>query len=244
MALSRSILYGLALALGLAAAPAIAADGSPVVVELFTSQGCNSCPPADRLMGELARRDDVIGLSFHVDYWDYIGWHDTFALPESAERQRRYVDRIGGRYVYTPQMIIDGREQVVGSKRSAVDGAIEKTAATPGVALTVQPLGEGRWTVSAPPATLPAPAEVWAMHFDEHHDVAIERGENRGKTLSYFNVVRKVERLARWDGRAPLSLPLDLTRAFAEGRSGCVVILQAAGFGPVLGATRIVGTGG
>lgn len=227
----------------LAAAPdARAADKPLIVVELFTSQGCNSCPPADELLGELVKRDDVLGFSFHVDYWDYIGWHDTFAMPESGQRQRSYVSRVGGRYVYTPQLVIGGKEQVVGHDKRAVEAAIEATASRPMVNVsTHKGPGKSQWVVELAPADLETPATIWLVAFDNRHDVEIQRGENRGKTLAYHNVVRKMERVSTWDGTSALSLPVDMQAVWAEGRDGCAVIVQADGFGPILGAVRIGG---
>ncbi|MDF1719311.1 MAG: DUF1223 domain-containing protein [Minwuia sp.] len=219
-----------------------AADKPIVVVELFTSQGCNSCPPADELLGELIKRDDVLGFSFHVDYWDYIGWHDTFAMPESGLRQRSYVNRVGGRYVYTPQLVIGGKEQVVGHDRRAVDDAIKATAARPMVNVSARKGdAKGQWVVELDPANLSGPATVWLVTYDNRHDVDIQRGENQGKKLAYHNVVRQMDRIATWDGTSALSLPVDMAAVWADGRDGCAVIVQEAGFGPILGAVRVAG---
>ena len=220
-------------------ASAQAGDRSLTVVELFTSQGCNSCPPADRLMGELVRRDDVLGLSFHVDYWDYIGWRDTFALPESSTRQRNYVGRAGGRYAYTPQIVVAGQDHVVGSRSSAVESAIAADRAKMMVDIGLEPMGDGRFHVNLKPTRLKETAWIWVVMFDSRHDVEIRRGENAGKTLSYFNVVRHIERIAVWDGQAPLTVPVDVTNAWDNGRDGCAIIVQAGGFGPILGAARL-----
>jgi len=213
------------------------------VVELFTSQGCNSCPPADKLMGELVKRENILGLSFHVDYWDYIGWHDTFALQESSVRQRNYVGRAGGRYAYTPQIVVGGKEQVVGSRRSAVENAISHDAARANVDVAVSPLGEGRFEVNLEPQEIAETAWIWLVTFDNHHEVDIRRGENAGRKLSYYNVVRKIERIAVWDGTQGLMVPVDMAEAWADGRDGCAIVVQAAGFGPILGAARLSNPG-
>ena len=128
----KKTLGALLIAAALAAVPLSArADGPKVVLELFTSQGCSSCPSADNYLGELAaERDDVVALSFHVDYWDYIGWEDRFATKESTQRQRDYARALGIAYVYTPQLVIDGKSHVVGSKRHAVKSAIAVSKAT------------------------------------------------------------------------------------------------------------------
>ena len=136
---------------------------SPVVVELFTSQGCSSCPPADEILGDLAMRPDVLALSLNVDYWDYLGWKDTFALPGNAVRQRQYVAGWGGRTVYTPQMVIGGAVDVVGNKRRAVESALQKLAATPAAAeIRLSRTADGAVTaqISATGATA-KPAVVW-----------------------------------------------------------------------------------
>ena len=229
-----------ALSVAFTGGAALAGDPDLTVVELFTSQGCNSCPPAGRLMGELVQRDDVLGLSFHVDYWDYLGWKDTFSLPEASVRQRSYVGRAGGRYAYTPQIVVGGEHQVVGNKREAVETAIRDAEdETPTIRMEAEATGDGMWKLHLKPARLGEIAWVWMVTFDDRHDVAIERGENRGKTLPYFNVVRKIERIATWDGQTAMDVPVDLRAAWADGRDGCAVIVQAGGFGPVLAAARI-----
>lgn len=232
-------LFGIALLAACGDPGAMADDAPPVVVELFTSQGCNSCPPADQVMGDLAARDGVIALSWHVDYWDYIGWRDTFALPEAAERQRNYVDRAGGRYVYTPQMIVGGTRSVRAISGSAVSEAVDAAPTAP-VRIATASLGGGRFAVQAAAADLPGKTSVWLVTFDNRHDVAVQRGENAGRTLSYFNVVRQVSRLATWTGEQPLDLVVDMKQAWQDGHDGCAVIVQTEGFGPVLGAARIV----
>jgi hypothetical protein len=190
------------------------------VVELFTSQGCNSCPPADRLLGELARRDDVLPLSFHVTYWDRLGWPDTFGLGGSTERQERYAAWLGLDRLYTPQMVIGGRIDVVGGSRARVLNAIEllRSGAAPGPTLTVS--GD-RLSLNAGEQD---DAAIWLIAFDDHHDVAIERGENRGRTLRYHHVVRELTKLAQWHGQ-PLELALPLPRLSAAARDGAAILV-------------------
>lgn len=235
--LSRgSAAAAIALALqGLGLPTASADDTRPVVVELFTSQGCSSCPPADDLLTELAAQPDVLALSFHVDYWDYIGWKDPFAAAQYTERQRDYVAALGLRYVYTPQMVIDGRHNVVGSKRREVAQAVEKAAATPpAVEVTLDATDGGRAVLSAgaPPDEA---ATVWLVTFDDGHDTAVALGENRGRALHNSNVVRELKELGAWSG-ATETFPLDFAKAKAEGRGGCAVIVQQGRGGPILGA--------
>src|SRR5512138_157372 len=220
---------------GAGAPTAMAGDSRPVVVELFTSQGCSSCPPADELLAELAADPGVLALSFHVDYWDYIGWKDPFAAPQYTERQRDYAAALGLRYVYTPQMVIDGRHNVVGSKRREVEQAVEKaSAATPAVDVTLEATDGGRAVLSAgtPPSE---EATVWLVIFDDGHDTPVERGENRGRALHNSNVVRELKALGAWSGAAK-SFPLDFAKAKAEGRGGCAVIVQQGRGGPIVGA--------
>jgi hypothetical protein len=211
-----------------------AAEPAPVVVELFTSQGCNSCPPADRLLGELADRDDVLPLSFHVTYWDRLGWPDTFGLEDSTRRQQFYAEWLGQRRVYTPQMVIGGRIDAVGSARGRVLQAIAllKDHGTSGPTLTV---AQVRLAVCSGDAV---DAAVWLITFDDHHDVAIERGENRGRTLRYHQVVRELTRLGDWHGRAA-ELELPLAELGAAGRDGAAILVQRLSDGAVLAATRL-----
>jgi hypothetical protein len=210
----------------------------PVVVELYTSQGCSSCPPADALLGELAKQPGVLALSFHVDYWDYIGWKDPFAAAQYTERQRDYAARLGLRYIYTPQIVVDGLHDVVGSKRRAVTGAIEEAAKTePAVSVTLEETDGGRVRLSA--GTAPAGgATVWLVTFDDSHKTQVARGENSGRALVNSNVVRELTTLGTWTGEEK-SFPLDLAAARAEGRGGCAVIVQQGRGGPVIGAAMI-----
>jgi hypothetical protein len=214
--------------------PGLAADTAPVVVELFTSQGCSSCPPADRLLGELAARDDVLPLSFHVTYWDRLGWPDMFGLEDSTQRQESYAEWLGLDRPYTPQMVIGGRIELVGSARRRVLEAIEllRTHGAPRPVLTV---AGDRLSVGAGEMD---DAAIWLIGFDDHHDVAIERGENRGKTLRYHQVVREVTSLGRWHGET-LELALPLVRLAAEGRAGAAILVQRSSDGVILAAARV-----
>jgi hypothetical protein len=211
-----------------------ASEPMPVVVELFTSQGCSSCPPADRLLGELAERDGVLPLSFHVTYWDRLGWPDTFGLEDGTRRQQVYADWLRLDRLYTPQMVIGGRIDVVGSARERVLEAIEllRSQDEPGPELTV---GGDRLSVSAGEQ---ADAAIWLIAFDDRHDVAIERGENRGRTLRYHHVVREVTRLGYWDGPA-LVLELPLARLEAAGRAGAAILVQRLSDGIILAAAQV-----
>ena len=214
--------------------------GSPVVVELFTSQGCSSCPPADALLGELAQRKGVLALSFHVDYWNYIGWKDPFSSPKMTDRQRAYMPALGQRYVYTPQMVIDGRYQEVGSDETAIKRIVDRLAGSGprklGISLVA---GEGsRGTLRIPARPYSGEAAVWLVAFDDKHTTKIGRGENAGRTLSYFHVVRDIRRIGTWRGEA-MEIPLDLTVERRAGFENCAVIVQEAGGGPIIAATSM-----
>ena len=209
--------------------------GSPVVVELYTSQGCSSCPPADAFLGELAMWPGVIALAFHVDYWDYIGWKDRFANPAYTQRQKSYQRSFASRYVYTPQMVIDGRDHAVGSRRGEVEDKIaEARGHKKAVEVGFDAVDGGRVTISAGQAPQ-AGADVWLAVYDEEHETEVGRGENSGRTLTDFNVVRELQHLGYWTGDA-LTIPLALDDAAARGRSGCAVIVQHRDTKEVLGA--------
>ena len=211
------------------------AAAQPVLVELFTSQGCSSCPPADALLTELVEQPNVIALSMHVDYWDYIGWKDPFASPLITERQRGYSRNFRKRYVYTPQMVIDGRLESVGSRRDEVEGLIDRAGTTP-KPLTLRFEQDNGGAVVIPAGQAPAEgATIWLAVYDGSHETDIGSGENRGRRLRYSHVVRELEEVGRWDGEE-MVVPLDLAGAAARGRDGCAVIVQRGRTGPVLGA--------
>ena len=221
-----------------------AAAGKPLtVVELFTSQGCSSCPPADAFLGELATRRGLLALSFHVDYWDYLGWKDAFSSPLHTERQRGYAKRLGLRFVYTPQMVIQGTAQATGSNRGAVLAGIEESLDMERIDFGLRLESSGNITVSLPEAPLGKEAEVWLVVFDRRHETPVRRGENSGRTIANFNVVRSFRKIATWRGAAkeiPAALP-EMVQAGGDSAGGasCAVILQAAGTGRILGAAVV-----
>ena len=230
----RTILLAACLATGAATSPA----GAKTVVELFTSQGCSSCPPADAYLGELAARDEVIALSFHVDYWNYIGWRDPFSSAEATARQRDYKRTLGRRYVYTPQMVVDGRAETVGSDRGRVEQLIEAARGRTGLAVELAHRDGDAVRVRIPeePGYDGPPAILWMALYDRRHTTSIGAGENIGVTLTNSNVVRRFENVGAWRGeRVALDLPL----TGAEGRDGCAVIVQAGRGGEILGAAAI-----
>jgi hypothetical protein len=250
MGLVRS--WALAAAL-LAGAPAFAADAErpavrpadrPIVVELFTSQGCSSCPPADALLGELARRRDVLPLGFHVDYWDRLGWKDPYASAAATQRQRGYARLLDTATVYTPQMVIDGRIDVVGSYRDQVLAAIDRAraaAATVPIACTAGPDGAqvrvaGSGTESATGSAIGGGrATLWLVGFDRHHETVVGAGENGGRTLAEWQIVRGIESLGAWTG-APLETTVPAAALARYERAA--LVLQAAD-GRILGAALV-----
>jgi len=208
MSLGR-LFGGLVLALaswsGVSATPA---ERPRAVIELFTSQGCSSCPPADRFVSEMADRPDVVALTLAVDYWDYLGWRDTLANPIHTKRQKAYAYMRGDRQVYTPQMIINGIGHAIGSDRAAVERVMEQTRSQSGVLtvpVTVRIAGD-TITVTLPQATVDlspeAPATVFLFGVSSRQPVEITRGENRGQTVTYRNVVRSHANLGEWTGAA------------------------------------------
>ena len=216
------------------AAP-LAAQNSPVVVELYTSQGCSSCPPADKILHELAARDDVIALALHVDYWDYIGWKDPFGHPAHAKRQRAYAAAGHRRTIYTPEMIVGGQTDIVGAKAMKLSEAIAKHAAMPAKVQMALTREDDQLVISAQTlAQIKGPMTVHMLRYTPEQTTSITRGENRGKTLVHANVVEGWTVLGDWDGASPLKMSTDMT-----GEKPCVVIIQAQNGGPILAAARI-----
>jgi len=227
------------------AAPAAAQP--PVVVELFTSQGCNSCPPADAFLGELAQRPDVLALAFHVDYWNYIGWSDIFGKPWATARQRGYQDSLHLRYVYTPEMVVNGEAESVGSDKSAIEGMISaaeaKASPRPSLALHWLPSGALAVDIGEGQSPPDEPATIWLVGFDNPHTTPVLKGENEGKTLTDYQAVRSYRRIGAWAGWSmELMVPPDQAKALGDG--GVAVLVQAQGTGPILTAARIGVPGG
>jgi hypothetical protein len=211
------------------------ADEHPVVVELFTSQGCSSCPPADDLLGQLSERQDVIALALHVDYWDYIGWKDSFARPEHTLRQKAYAAASGQRMIYTPQMIIGGIDHVVGARTMEVMTALEEHQEA-GYATHVEATREGDMLKvrAAPTEGDLGPLAVQLVRYRPEETVRILRGENAGRTFDYNNIVTAWDTVATWDGRRPLEMRLPL-----EGDQAAVVLVQKdGGHGAIVGAAE------
>jgi hypothetical protein len=211
------------------------------VIELFTSQGCSSCPPADELAGELARDPSLVVVSLAIDYWDYLGWKDNNALPGHATRQRAYARVRGDREVYTPQAIVNGVAHVIGSDRTAIDAAIAKTRKMPGtmsVPVTLAVAGD-QLTVTVPAGKGEhAKGEIWLCPISTHVPVAISRGENSGHTITYHNIVRRWVKLGDWNGSAR-TFTVPLRDVAGDGINSMAVMVQAGSKespGPMLGA--------
>lgn len=223
-----------------------AAPDKPIgVVELFTSQGCNSCPPADEFFAELAADPELVTLSYHVDYWDYLGWRDTLSRKENTERQYAYMRAFNGRSVYTPQAVINGRIHVNGANRAAVTdelAGMEKAGRGMQVAVRVSRSGDGVM-IDAGDAAKGAGdtnAHVVVVYFDAPQTVAIGKGENDGRKLTYWNAVSDIQTAGMWHGKAQrYELPL----SEISKKGGGAVLLQAVGPdglpGPILGAAFI-----
>jgi hypothetical protein len=203
------------------------AETRPVVVELFTSQGCSSCPPADALLGELAKRRDVVALGFHITYWDGAQWRDPLARQSSTDRQIAYDKRLTGGQVYTPQMIIDGTEDVVGSDRGSVLAALDKTRPTASAAVT---FGADRRSVAIGAGTAPAGASVLLARYTLTRATQVKGGENAGRSTTDFNGVTALTTLGPWDGK-PITFPVEPP---GEGE-GLAVLVQGPD-GRMLGA--------
>jgi len=224
-------------ALLLAACPAYA-QSRPTVVELYTSEGCSSCPPAEAQLGRLAQQPDVIALAFHVDYWDDLGWRDRFGLPESVARQRQYARTLHLPSVYTPQLVIDGQRDLVGG---GSDNGIHSDSGSgsgssnrkPGVPLELS-VANGSLTITLAAQPQPAACDVLLVSFLPEAASKVTRGENAGRELHEFNIVRSVRTLGSWQGEAR-SFNVPLT-ALAADATGAAVLVQQRDQGPIVGA--------
>jgi len=232
----------LLLSLGLNTAEAAEKKGSPAVVELFTSQGCYSCPPAEAYLGQLSKRRDVVALEYHVDYWDDLvygsagKWKDPFSSPLHTQRQRQYNLSIRKKTgVYTPQMVIGGVLEAVGSHENTVEKAIEIVDQTGISPLSVK-FGDSvpgvlDIQVGGPEKSA---ASIWVVYFHPSIETRVRSGENKGKTLTSHNIVTQVEQVGEWRG-APLSLTVKRSKDRQD--DGCAVIVQSQRPGPILGAS-------
>lgn len=212
------------------------AQDNPVVVELFTSQGCSSCPPADKLMQKLAARDDVIALALHVDYWDYIGWKDEYADSANTVRQQDYAYAAGRKMIYTPQMVVNGLDDVVGTRSMELADLISLHKSKPDtVALSIARDGDAlHIQANAQSVLSDGPYLVQMVRFSPARKAHITRGENAGRDLTFVNVVESWTVLDEWDGRTALDLETKI-----EGDLPVVVLIQKTGPGAIMAAAQL-----
>ena len=238
--MQRTVLAWLApLALGLLiAANAAHAQQAPAVLELYTSQGCSSCPPADRLLESYAKRRDIVALSFNVDYWDYLGWKDTLGNPAFSQRQRTYALKRGDGEVYTPQVVVNGMSHAIGSIPRQIDNAIKRSSrrlANAKVPLSVKRVG-GKLVIEVGDGTTPPkPATIWLATVKTKVTVPVRHGENRGRTLTYHNVVRKMTPVGMWTGKHTVVQLMndDVLQGKADT---CAILVQLGKGGPIVAA--------
>ena len=213
-----------------------AADtGHPVVLELFTSQSCSSCPPADALLKQLSASDpDLLPLSFHVHYWDYLSWKDTYSSPVYTDRQSAYARALGQNGVFTPQLIVNGTTSAIGSNEGDVERAISDARRTPpAVSVSLKPAGHQLIAsiATSSRSTAPMQADIWEVQFDRYAKTHVAAGENGGRTLESINNVTSITSLGTWRSDGSKTIPLDMP---ASG--SVVVIVQTPQQGPILGA--------
>lgn len=241
--------YALFLLSGMVSAPApgaaqtahAASSEAPIaVLELYTSQGCSSCPPADALLQTYAAKKDIIALTLPVDYWDYLGWKDTLANGKFSARQRAYAKHRGDGRIYTPQLVINGVTHTNGGGAKEIEAAIAAGASQfANSRVPVQVRREnGKLVIetgSAPDASTHKDGNIWLAMIQREAEVAIKTGENRGKSLKYYNVVRELMPVGMWNGQ-PMTIRLDKDTIAQPGADGCAVLLQHGKAGPILGA--------
>ena len=235
---SSRLIAGVILGLGLAGAASgeSVRTGPRAVVELFTSQGCSSCPPADALLTSLADRDDVVALAYHVDYWDYIGWEDTFGDKGFSDRQRAYAKSWGSSRIFTPQMVINGAEGVVGSRRDEVQDAVTSAQLPLAVTLAAE---DDMLKLRVPADAALEDATIWLVRYLDRADVAIDKGENAGKSMVYTQVVVDRQVVGIWEADAGAEIKLPLDQFQNEDNGGLAVLVQQERNGlpgPILGA--------
>jgi hypothetical protein len=227
----RQLIAGVLLVSALLGAAAVDAQPRPAVVELFTSEGCSSCPPAEAFLGELAHRSDVLALAYHVDYWDDLGWRDRFGLSEAVQRQRKYAKTLRLSSVYTPQVVIDGQADYVGNDHASIGRGLAANRDGVGIALSVR---DGEVLIDLAAQANVALSDIVLVGYQRQAVSAIGRGENAGRTLTEFNIVRVIHTLGQWDGRAQQfqtrvdSFPADATDVAA--------LVQPVGQGHIIGA--------
>ncbi len=223
------------------------ADGytPKAVVEMFTSQGCSSCPPADKIMAGYASNKDILSLSWHVDYWNYLGWKDTFSKAQFTDRQRRYATGLKERQIYTPQAIVNGRDHTVGSRKGKIDGMMKGfSSGSKGlsVPISVKVTKDQMQIRVAGSASLKNHPTLYMVYYNRSEKVKIERGENRGKTIVYHNIVRETQMLGMLKAGA-ISVDLPLSEIKRAGYDSCAILLQETNAdgspGAIIGASVV-----
>ncbi len=218
----------------------------PIVLELFTSQGCSSCPPADRLLAEFAKNKKIIALSMHIDYWNYIGWSDPFSSKEITDRQRQYAYNFKRRNVYTPQMVIDGKDQTVGvNKKDIINkmNIISKNIIN--IPIELSKIKDTQYKITIPDIKRISKIgeklflknnkyDLLLFTYDDKHNTYVKKGENKGVNLININVVRKIQNLATWKGQG-IQLTIDLS----ERQGSKLIILQEQGVGQIIAVKRV-----
>lgn len=220
------------------ARPHASDDKGLTIVELFTSQGCSSCPPADKYLTELAARPGILALSWFVDYWNYLGWKDTFGREEHTNRQKGYNHSLGELGVYTPQMIVNGVAQGVGSHRQAIEASIAVQQHQHPVHIPVSiEYGKHKITAAVGKHGTNRPADVWFICFKSKAEVAIRSGELKDKTMNYTNVVTYSQKVGQWNGKIK-TYSVHTKPVNETGADSCAIIVQYDGTGPIIGAAR------
>jgi hypothetical protein len=210
------------------------------VLELFTSQGCDTCPPADGVLASLAQRPDVIAISLPVDIWDYLGWKDTLASDKNSERQKAYAKARGDGAIYTPQVVVNGMAAASGSDESAINAAIKETdEKLKTMRVPIRFWHEGKSIIieagDAPAGFANTEATIWFAVVQKSAQVPVQRGENSGKTLTYTNIVRELIPVGTWSGKA-MNLQLARTAIMRPETEACIVLLQEGKAGPIIGS--------
>jgi hypothetical protein len=234
------VVAAIALVVSPARAEPTSSAAQPVVVELFTSQGCSSCPPADAYLTQLSKDSAILALSMHVDYWNGLGWKDPFSSATVTARQRSYARNLDAHYVYTPQMVVMGAAHAVGSKRSEVARLIAEARArmAPGPAVEIDHVTRNALTIRVGAGRMTGRATVWLVSYDTRHETKVAAGENGGRTLVYSNVVRGIRSVGNWDGSAT-SLTVNITEEMDDGYQNCAVLVQAGEIGPIIASASM-----
>lgn len=241
---SMSIRLATALAVSLLGGTALAEEGAHPrgVIELFTSQGCNSCPPADAAFAKLAQEGDIVALAYHVNYWDYLGWRDTLANKNNTQRQYDYMRTLGAASVYTPQAVINGSAHVNGANVEAVNAHLKPDTAPNGLPVGIKVSNQGDSVVIETEAskTKVGKAHVVLVYYDAPRTVEIDKGENQSREVTYWNAVTEIQTAGMWHGGAER---YELPMSEIARKGGCAVLLQSVakdgGPGPILGAAIV-----